>query len=204
MSTMRRPFLSGPGVLWWCHMLLRIGHSSSNQVQSPPGVQRCNAATLILIAFLPLSIGQSQSPVSSFPADHFEVYASFFQYQVSWQQWAAAQAPPNSPKAAQLANSFAAMLKIDPTESAVVSAAANKVASDLAALAAQRSAYLQSNSANPSTHTLNQFAVRRQQMIMAGVSALMQGLTFRSWVGLYSYVNWDYRVNGTVMALGGK
>ena len=158
------------------------------------------AMALLLIG--PLSVAPAQTTLSSFPADHHEVYAAFFQYQVSWQQWAVAQAAPNSPKANQLTNDFAALVKIDPKENAVVSTATSKVASDLAVLDAERSAYLQASKTNPSTHALNQFALRRQQIIMSGVTALMRGLTKRSWVGLHTYINWDYRVKGTVIALG--
>ena len=84
----------------------------------------------------------------------------------------------------------------------MVSTTTNKVAGDLAVLDAQRSAYLEAHKANPSAHALDQFALRRRQIIMSGVTALMRGLTRRSWLGLHTYINWDYRVNGTVIALG--
>ncbi len=163
-----------------------------------------NARNAVLLLVCLIWVVQAQSPVSSYPADHHEVYASFLQYQTSWQQWAAGQAAANSPKAAQLANDFATLVRIDPKEIGELSSAAGKTGGDLAALDGQRNAYLNANKANPSAHTLSQFAVRRQQIIMSGVTALMRDLTPRSWVGLHTYINWDYRVNGKTIGLGGK
>ena len=197
VASLARPGLRGGAR--WCEMTLRTPVCTWTQALLFRVLMRTATAGILIGS---LSIARAQPVVSSFPGDHHEVYASFFQYHLSWQQWATAQAAANSAKAAQLTGDFAALLKIDAKESAVVSAASGKVAADLAALDSQRSAYLQDNKANPYPHALDQFAVRRQQIIMSGVTALMRGLTKRSWVGLHTYINWDDRVNGTVIALG--
>jgi len=49
-----------------------------------------------------------------------------------------------------------------------------------------------------STHDVNQFEIRRQQIILSVVRELQFRLRPASWDGFHHYVNYDFRLNGTV------
>ena len=94
---------------------------------------------------------------------------------------------------------------MDPKEIGILVGISTSVVGNLNALDAQRIAFLNANhGAAPSAHFLNQFDVRRQQVIMSGVRYLSERLTPPSWDGLHSYITRDYRINGSVLPIGGK
>ena len=168
----------------------------------------CSTIVLVLLPalFLQAQSAQPAQPaqpaIASLPADHHDVYNAFFQYHVSWQKSAVVQAKGKTSSLNQSATDFAKFVHVDTKEIGIVSGVSGNVADRLNVLSVARSAYLASHSDKPSPHDLDQFEIRRQRIILSGVSELSKRLKPSSWNGLHAYVNQDYRLRGSVLPIG--
>ena len=150
----------------------------------------------VLFSFLLIPGAQAQPvlSISALPADNHDVYNAYFQYHTTWIKWVASK-PGGTAALNQSATTFAKLIGVDPAEVSVVHSISLNVTQRINALNAQKAA-----SVGLSQHDVNQFEVRRQQIILSGVRDLQHHLTPASWGGLHQYINYDFRVLGTAVA----
>jgi len=148
-----------------------------------------------IISFLFVVPALAQQPVlsiSALPADHHDVYNAYFNYHATWLKWSAKQTGVNTASLNQSATAFAKMIGVGAAEISIVHSASLNVTQRINALSAQKAA-----SVGLSQHEVNQFEVRRQQIILSAVRDLQHRLKPESWGGFHQYVNNGFRLQGT-------
>ena len=159
-------------------------------------ILRTTAVLATLSSRVLIPTASAQQPVlaiSSLPADNHDVYNAYFQYHATWIKWASLHAADTA-ALNQSATTFAKLIQVDPAEVSVVHSIALSVTQRVAALSAQKAAAV-----GLSQHDVNQFEIRRQQIILSGVRELQHHLTATSWGGLHQYINYSFRVLGTAL-----
>lgn len=150
--------------------------------------------SVALLFLLSLSSLAQKGP--DLPADHPEVYYSFFFFIEGFGRWLDARAIQAPDKQDALVASAARYLKVDIKELPKLISACELVVADLRKINDEAHLYRAGEIANgrtPNAGTVQSFEERRQLGIRDGISRLQNILSEASWKGVHAHINGTHR-----------
>jgi hypothetical protein len=153
---------------------------------------------MALVLFLSATVSAQNQKKPDLPADHPDVYYSFFFFMDDFGNWLNLRATQQPAKQAALLASAARYLQVDVKELPKLISTCQSVTADLRQVSNDAHQYSTNASVQgkaPEPGVLQSYEAKRQATIQNGISQVQQALTPISWNGVHSHINGTHRAS---------